>query len=159
MRRSHSFRAICHDYSRVASRAKSRRYVKSTRCLHLFFTFADPETPRADALPVNSIKRFHLHFCADMQRREREGLCIFSPRTTALFLIWHDVFAVQLSLSAFHSARCEIFTGWSRGPIAETSSRSKCNIQLIWICDFGRYECVGNLEYDLSGENHIFPGK
>lgn len=36
------------------------------------------------------------------------------------------------------------------------SSRFKCNIQFIWICDFRRYKCVGNLEYDLSIQKAVF---
>lgn len=114
---------------------ESRRYVKSTRYLRLF-------------LPPLSIRR-------DQGRRYFNGklnqdfICIstltcrrlyFLP-VAAFFLIWHDVFIEQLSPSILHQTCCKI----SMDSFAEMNSRSKSNIQLIWIYDFRRYECAGKI--------------
>lgn len=120
---------------------------------HLFFIFADPETPsRCLAGKLNQEIPFAF-LC-----RHAEDY-IFSLRAAdPLSHLTRCFRCIALSLSALHSARCEIFTGWDGDQCSQkcANSLSKCNIQLIWICDFRRMHWKSRIRSIYMGEGRIF---
>lgn len=106
-----------------------------------FFHLYRSERHQVDASLVNSIKRFHLHFCTPTCRR----LYFFPESGGSLFLIWHQCFRCTVRFSF-----CSLWNFYrteQKSNRRNASSRSKCNIQFIWIYNFRRYEYVGNLEH------------